>query len=326
MNQIEFEGQSFLLLEGETVLSCLLRNRQAIPHGCRAGACHACILNSDRAFAGIELAQKGLSEQQKQQQLFLSCQCSPIQNISVTKCAKPTLSQAKIIDKTWLNNSVLRLRLDTRWHWKSGQYLNIWDDDLGPRCYSIASLSRLDPYIELHIKTYQHGSLSKKLAEDYQLGEQINIEGPFGDCVYQAHHSGQDMLILSAGTGMSPMLAIARDALEQQHQGDIFFVNSAVSAQDFYYIEELEALSEKHANFHPVLCADDCHTAQSTNIKYCRSSEDYLREQQRDLRKHIVYLCGGKRFIATHSKQCFMQSARPRNIYSETFVDFSEAI
>lgn len=324
MSNIEFENQRFAVNNDETVLDCLLRHRQAIPHGCRAGACHACLLHCNSNTAGLSDAQRGLSLEQQQRQLFLSCQYRPSQDITVQRDHEKPRRKLEIIDKTLLSSTILRLRLACSWRWQAGQYLSIWDEALSPRCYSIASVSRLEPYIELQVQTYGDGAMSSKLLNDYHRGDTLDVDGPFGDCVYHPQHSGQDLLLISAGTGMSPLLAIARDALEQGHQGQVLLINSAKSQHRFYNIEILQALQAQYSNFSAVLCAEDVGEFSPSGITTATTVSHYLREQQADLRGNIIYLCGGQTFIEQYSKQCFMQSAKRRNIYCETFIDFAK--
>ena len=44
MPMIQFQGNSYSLNEGENLLDGLLRHNAKIPHSCRGGVCHSCLL------------------------------------------------------------------------------------------------------------------------------------------------------------------------------------------------------------------------------------------------------------------------------------------
>lgn len=55
--------------------------------------------------------------------------------------------------------------------------------------------------------------------------------------------------LLSAGSGITPVMAIARWMLEQSADADIHFIHSAHSERDIIFREELQKMAQRHANF-----------------------------------------------------------------------------
>ena len=82
MPEVRYNGRSFGMDAGETVLEALERQGQAVAHSCRAGLCQSCLL---RCVVGTPPpdAQKGLKDNQKAQNCFLSCVARPEQDIEV---------------------------------------------------------------------------------------------------------------------------------------------------------------------------------------------------------------------------------------------------
>ena len=69
MATLTFNEQEFSVLDDENVLDTLLRNKVAIPHGCRAGACQACMLIAKPEQIPDD-CQIGLSKERIQQGCF----------------------------------------------------------------------------------------------------------------------------------------------------------------------------------------------------------------------------------------------------------------
>jgi ferredoxin len=79
---VSYNGKTFPLKEGETVLDCLLREGQGVAYSCRAGVCHSCIMKMPSGTIPPE-AQEGLKPALKQQGFFLACQCHPVSDSEV---------------------------------------------------------------------------------------------------------------------------------------------------------------------------------------------------------------------------------------------------
>jgi len=324
MTSIILNAQEFAVNDGETVLDTLLRNRVAIPYGCRAGACQACIMMSDGEIP--DDCQLGLSQERIQEGYFLSCQCEPEQTMQLQF---PSLSQEKhlatVVEKTQINPRTLRLRLSCRLRWRAGQYITLWINDRTARCYSIASVASLHNFIELHIRIYPTGAVSPYLLNTIKIGDQLAIQGPYGECVYDPKQAQQALLLIAAGTGLAPLLGLAQDALSQGHGSAVHLLFSVKRLEDFYGISELQILQQQYANFHVTLACDEA-AATLTPPPELPATASYSAVLQRDfaqLRGTKVYICGGDDFVQRAQKQCFMQGASRRDIICEAFINFS---
>lgn len=309
MIHLDFNGQRLSCQPGENLLDCLLRHDQRIPYGCRAGACQACLVQL-RAGEAPAQASRSLTASQRQQGLLMSCLCEARQGLALQSYDSSSQRiSARIIDKTLLSADVLRLRLNARLRWRAGQYLNIWADEQQARSYSIASVASLDDYIELHVRRYDSGLLSPRLFHHCQVGDTLSLQGPMGEFSYGGDQPQQALLMLAQGTGLAPLLGIARDALAQGHQGTIRLI-----AVDADYGDPLLAnLAQQSADAEHVLVnGEDPLAAASHHLKHSFPA----------LRGWHIYLCGGARFVTQLQRQCFIQGASQNNIHTETFLDF----
>lgn len=76
MSAITLDGRSLQSLLDETVLSACLRAGVDVPHACKSGVCHTCLL-SCVAGSVPPRAQRGLPEHLKDRDYLLACQCVP---------------------------------------------------------------------------------------------------------------------------------------------------------------------------------------------------------------------------------------------------------
>ncbi|CAA0087513.1 Naphthalene 1,2-dioxygenase system ferredoxin--NAD(P)(+), reductase component [Zhongshania aliphaticivorans] len=309
MPYLHYQNQIYSCLEDESVLDTLLRHKVSIPYGCRSGACQACMLQTDSKSIPAESTQ-GLSSQHIRQGHFLACRCIPKDDMTLS-CVDLAAQKipATVGEKFLLDDKTLCLRLHSRIRWLAGQYITLWLNDAA-RCYSIASVARLDPFIELHIHLHQNGLISKQLLNTAEVGDTLEIQGPLGDFSYRSEQADQKLLLVGAGTGIAPLIGIARDALNHNHTAEIEIIS--VSSDGHCYAEQqLHALQNDNPQFSFETCPKNELNAKLTTLKS-------------DLRNQRIYLCGGENFVTTTRKKCFMLGASPRNIICEEYINFTD--
>jgi len=324
---IDFEGESYLLSEDENVLECLLRQGCDIAAGCRAGLCQSCVLalapeSREDTVGGLN--QNGLSEQRKQAGHILSCQSRPESSLALQRVDAAAYSyQSRLLEKKWLNESVLRVRLSVPegFHYYSGQYLTLWRDARYARSYSLASVAGLDNFLELHVRHYANGVLSDWLANEVGQNHELTLQGAIGNCYYAAAKE-QPLLLIAAGTGLAPIYGIVRQALQANHMGTIELLVAGRNTSQLYYVDELLKLAQAHSNLKVLFVIESevaCLNTTSANVEiadiytYCAGQVDELADKK-------VYLCGGVGFVSKLRKQLFLSGARSANIVADSFV------
>ncbi len=153
------------------------------------------------------------------------------------------------------------------------------------RAYTLSS-SPQDACWQVTIKDV--GRVSHHLHQSLQVGNEIRVDGPFGDFNLTALPCERPLL-LSAGSGITPMWAMLRDELAKRPEADIRFIHSARSPQDLIFADELAALAEAHPGVRHALILEEAPTAHPW---VGRLSLDMLRELAPDLLDRHVYLCG----------------------------------
>ena len=144
---------------------------------------------------------------------------------------------------------------------KPGQFvcitLPISDEKGKPvvRSYSISSSPSRPHTLDITVKrvgsagkALPQGVASNWLHDAFEVGMTLPMQGPFGEfnCV---DCPGDRLLLISAGSGITPMMAISQWLSDVGANIDITFVHAARSVQDIIFRQRLELLAAQHPNF-----------------------------------------------------------------------------
>ncbi|MFM4899246.1 hybrid-cluster NAD(P)-dependent oxidoreductase [Aeromonas hydrophila] len=153
------------------------------------------------------------------------------------------------------------------------------------RAYTLSS-SPQDACWQVTIKDV--GLVSHHLHQTLQVGDEIRVDGPFGDFNLTALPCERPLL-LSAGSGITPMWAMLRDELAKRPDADVRFIHSARSPEDVIFADGLAALAAAHAGVRHALILEE---APADHPWVGRLTPEMLRELAPDLLARHVYLCG----------------------------------
>jgi len=315
---IQFEENRCESITGETLLECLDRHNCPPPSSCQSGLCHTCLM---RCIEGKppENAQIGLKSGLAQQGYFLPCVCYPESDMTIVMPDQTAVphTKAKLISKTQLTSAITRLRLevDDDYSYIPGQYTNLFKDDTLSRTYSIASVPAMENYIECHIEKITNGKMSGWIFESFNEGDSVDISEALGECFYQADETESNLLMIATGSGFAPIYGIVRDALNQQHTGEIHVYHGAGVQDKIYLVDEMKALSETHQNlfYHPCLSRDHI-----DGFENGRANEIALSAHE-DLSGWTIYMCGHPDMVKTTQRKAYLAGASLHHIHSDPF-------
>jgi len=321
LSKVFFADQGYECQEGETVLDALLRHDVSVPFGCRRGVCHSCMMKAKQGEL-LSLSQVGLKETQKQLNYFLACQCVVEGELEVQSLDTDELSlfSSTVVTKTMLNSQVVQLRLKPSQpipH-HAGQFVNLYRNDKTARTFSIASVAELSDNIELHIKRWPNGIVSEWIHNELAEGEQVMLSEAMGQCFYTANDPQQNLLLIGTGSGLAPLYGIIKDALNQQHQGEIWLYHGSRQSDGLYLIDALMKLSKRHNNFHYHPCVSQGNVDNESGFSQGRANEIALA-QHHDLKAWRVFLCGQPEMVATTKKAAFLAGASIADIFVDPF-------
>jgi stearoyl-CoA 9-desaturase NADPH oxidoreductase len=153
--------------------------------------------------------------------------------------------------------TTIRLRPNANWLGaRAGQFIRISVDLDGvrrSRCYSVSSSAlRRDGLIDITVKTIPGGKVSGPLAGIACPGMIVTISQAEGEYVLpetvSLHGVPSRIVLISAGSGITPNMAMLRTLIDERYAGHIDVLHYAPTYDDVIFGGELVDLAEKHAN------------------------------------------------------------------------------
>jgi len=130
---------------------------------------------------------------------------------------------------------------------RPGQYLTLSTDIDGKearRSYSICSAPG-DPHLRVGVKRVADGRFSSFVNETLSIGDVIRVmppEGRFTSLIGERH----DYILIAAGSGITPMLSIARTVLGHERDSTVTLIYGNRASDQIMFLEELEDLKDAH--------------------------------------------------------------------------------
>lgn len=171
---------------------------------------------------------------------------------------KPTLVTGKcraevVAARHGTEDSVtLSLRPNRAWRGlRAGQFVQVSVEIDGvrhTRCYSPASPEGCGRELEITVKRHPGGLVSNFLADHAQPGMVIGLSQADGD--FQLPETRPDsILLIGAGSGITPLMAILRTLCAEGHAGQIALIQYAPHPDRTIYREELDRMAAENPNF-----------------------------------------------------------------------------
>jgi len=314
-----FDNKLVKCAEGETILDAFLRQGVSIPFSCRNGTCLTCML---KAVKGVvpKSSQTGLKPYLADMGYFLPCKCKPVEDMVIEfPNADEVFNSATVIRKEYFTDDICRIYLESNSSisYRAGQFINIRHPNGTPRSYSLASVPDIDYELEIHVKRMPGGLVSNWILDELDEGDTIEFQGPHGDCFYQADDPGQTLLLVGTGTGISPLIGIVRDALKNNHEGQIFLYHGAKSKENLYLHDYINDLCKQHKNLH----YSGCLSQEIDHPEYSPGRVDTIAfENHEDFTGWGVYLCGHADMVENGREKAHACGASEKNIHSDAFL------
>ena len=317
MAVIHYNNQAYPTCDDETLLETLLRHNVEFPFSCKIGTCQSCLTKLIEGDVSTD-AQKGLKPTWVAKQYFLACQCHPQNDMTIALPEHDDTAWAsKIISLSKLNHNVLQVRLsfDQAQNIKAGQYINLMISDNIVRSYSVANVP--GQYLELHIKLLSNGLMSEWLCQQAHVSSPVYIRGPMGECFYHNPEKKSFPIVLAGtGTGLAPLIGIVRDALENNHDGQIILIHGGVTEVDLYLHETLTQLQNAYPHFEYVPCV-----LRDSKVIRNASIDDVLLEKLETIKNICrLFVCGPEETTKKLKIKAFLAGVPSSAIYSDSFV------
>lgn len=305
---------------GSNLLDILLQHQIPISYSCMSGRCGTCqckVIDGD--VNGPNAADGRLASSNQ----VLACM-STINSDCVIEIPEPDevvthparVLKGEITSFEALAHDVRRLRLKTNkpLEFSPGQYVQLQFAADAVRPYSMAGVCG-DDELEFHIRIVPDGRVTPRLERELSVGGRVKVSGPLGASYLRSKHSGP-MLCIAGGTGLAPMLSVARGALESGMQNHVHFYFGVRSHIDLYGLELLEALAARFDNFRYQVVLSDCQSSLPYKRGYVT---DAVREEFESLNGWRVYLAGPPPMVEAASRLAELRGVDSAHIYADAF-------
>jgi len=307
---------------GANLLETLREHAVPLSHSCMAGRCGTCrcrVLEGRVLDAGGSLRAAASDGED----WVLACQavltetCTieiPEPDEVVVHPARILKASVAAIEAPAADVRRLLLKPAKRLEFAPGQYATL---QFGPelaRPYSMAGLDS-DELLEFHIRQVPGGRVSNHVFERLAVGDAVRVSGPLGTAYLRRRHAGP-MLCVAGGTGLAPVLAIVRGALEGGMANPIHLYFGVRSAADAYDLDRLYALCDAHPQLKLQVVAA---TGRPEPGMRAGLVTDAVAADLPDLSAWRAYLCGSPAMVEAMALVARRLGLPPAALHADAF-------
>lgn len=216
------DGSEFSCAEDDTILRAALRAGVGMPYSCNVGSCGNCRFELvEGSVEHLREEPPAWSARDAKKNRWLGCQARPLSDCTVKfrsdasyePVTAPQKMDAELVSISQITRDILEFafRLENAPSFEPGQYALLSVPGVeGARAYSMCNLPGSDIW-SFQIRRVPDGAATAVLHESLKPGDKISIDGPYG-IAFLRPDAGRDIILLAGGSGLSPMVSIARGA------------------------------------------------------------------------------------------------------------------
>jgi ferredoxin-NADP reductase len=206
----------------------------------------------------------------------------------------------------------------------AGQHLDIRltapDGYQVQRSYSVASAPGLEGLYELIVERLEDGEISPFFHDVAEIGDAIEIRGPFGGHFVWGPEDDGPLLLVGGGSGVAPLMSILRHRAAIGGHVRAVLLQAARTWDDVIYREELIARDAAEAEF-TLLLSLSRDTARRPQDAGRRIDKPLLEATLARLgaAPRLTFVCGSNPFVEAVSSYLLDLSVSPQTIRTERF-------
>ncbi len=261
-------GPEYACAGDDTLLRAGLRAGLGLPYECNAGSCGTCKVELvEGEVRSMRPDAPGLTERDRARNRVLACQSRPAGDCTIkvrlrpenVPIHRPARFTARLASVRELTHDIREFRFAAAPGapgFLPGQYALFRLPGLeAPRSYSLSNVDDGSGAWEFIVRHVPSGTGTKTLF-NLPVGTELALDGPYG-LAYLRADSPRDIVCIGGGSGLAPMLSIARGAVREPRLAgrriDVFY--GARTTRDLCGETQLCALPGygERLFFHPVL-------------------------------------------------------------------------
>jgi phenol/toluene 2-monooxygenase (NADH) P5/A5 len=333
---IEPIGTTIDVEEDQTILDAALRQGVWLPFACGHGTCGTCKVQVLEGLYDVgDASPFALMDIERDENKVLACCCKPETDMVIEADVDEDEDfmgylvqdfQAHVAEIKDLSPTIkgIRLKLDRKMEFQAGQYINVQFPNIeGTRAFSIANSPSEEGIIELHVRQVAGGAATTYVHEALQLGECLEISGPYGQ-FFVRKSDQQDVIFIAGGSGLSSPQSMILDLLESGDTRIIYLFQGARDLAELYNHQVFDQWVKDYPNFRyiPALNAPKVEDQWQGFTGFVHEAvADYFENK---CAGHKAYLCGPPLMIDAAISTLMHSRLFERDIHTERFLSAAD--
>ena len=231
----------------------------------------------------------------------------------------------KVTDKSVAISFDIPSHLKEVFQFKAGQYITLKSTINGEdvrRDYSICS-SVTSGDITVGVKAVENGTFSVFANTSLKAGDRIEVAEPNGRFIFEANAAKTRTIAgFAAGSGITPILSIAKTLLEDEPFSNFILVYGNKSLNDAMFMSELVSLKNTYGNRFHLHCTYS--QTQEDDALFGRIDKStvnlIVKNKYQGVSIEKLYLCGPEHMIHTVKDVLLENGIKEKNILFELFT------
>ncbi|MEE4246219.1 MAG: ferredoxin--NADP reductase [Kangiellaceae bacterium] len=132
--------------------------------------------------------------------------------------------------------------------YRAGQYITVskWlNGEQHTRCYSLCAGPNKG-VLKIGVRHTKNGLMSGYINNELKAGDQLIVQGPFGDFIYPPTQDKviKRLSLIAGGSGITPILSIIEQALDEASEFAIDLIYACRSRDSIMFFQRLESLKK----------------------------------------------------------------------------------
>ncbi|WP_233236588.1 NAD(P)H dependent flavin oxidoreductase family protein [Bordetella sp. LUAb4] len=350
---ITLETGAFTAHDQTSILDAALASGAPVPFSCRRGECGSCraqVLAGEfePIVAPTERTYVTASDE------LLMCQCRASSDLTLrfphwqAPERAPVQRSAKVVSRRSMTAGVTELIIDVQgpepFDYRPGQHLHMLLKDGSRRPFSIANAPGSTGHgrLHFHIRRMPGGVFTDGHLPALMPGDILNLEGPYGDCVWPSALAEdiEHVVLLATGTGFAGVFPVLMAAIESRCLQSVTLYWGSRELEDCYAAGLLNALQGKDTVFRWEPVVSNSHGSNSSNSSSSTDADDpgnpaliapsvYVQDAaaraSHDWARTMVYACGNPQMVRAARRQLQAQGLPAHRFRSEAFLPAADA-
>lgn len=229
---------------------------------------------------------------------------------------------------------------------KAGQYITMRfmiDGKEVRRSYSL-STSPLQAEFGVTVKKVVDGFISKLIHDDLKVGDEVDVMAPDGRFYTPFNPDNRrDIYLIGAGSGITPLMSIARAALEEEPKSNVYLLYGSRKENEIIFKGEIDKMTEQYdGQFfaeHMISSRTSAKKKKFLSGLFSKGNpawderagrinetaiKSFLEEYAPKASDQIYFICGPGDFIDTIDKGLKGRGVDKKKIKKEYFISASE--